>query len=702
MVQSVLAGEADVAVALTEGIVAATVNQNAIAGDDKDKQLRYCGQYVTSPLRWMIVTGAGRGLTSLGDIYSILEGGGSASTEDAPPRKIRVSISRLGSGSHLMAYLLATRQGWPTDRLEFTVDRDFRSMRRAVVEGTADIFMWEWFMTKPFVDEGELAVMGFIDTPWPCFGLAAKASWLAAPGNAAALQAVMSVVLAQAAQFLREEDASCEEICAAFGIALEDAKSWMTSVRYASDMTVPTAMLRGVLKILASVGVITLPAAGQQQQEASSEGGGDKPGSPTSPHVSIPTGFVAASIADASVCVLTGPDADTDAPPSGEVAAPAAAEGTPTKERPAAAAAAAAADSGSTEYHYQDEEAPLLTVSPSRIRAPAVASSVSAGSTPLTASATSVTSATDVFTLPTPGSAPRPAGSGAVAVAAAGGRSRSNSLASTGSSNALTAAKAAAVAAAIPDASSPVTPSRAGGPGGFSVSGRSGSAALLTSLSKHPRGEGMWHLKSGDALPLRAHPHEYEAWKGRKAAALADVLRHLEGYGGAVVLDGHPSPVPSVPFKQATALVKEERSSRQRERASTGGSGSRTADYSPVAPSSTASTSAAGNMERDVTARSSANSSSATKGVSFGGADSSASVELTLPADLSALNLSRSADEAESGRASGGAAAAAAAGYLSPSGGIAAVPPANRARRNSRLYAPGPGWDGRSWAYDFG
>jgi hypothetical protein len=41
MLQSVVAGDAEVAVALTEGIVAGVVNQ-----EDSATQLRYCGQYV--------------------------------------------------------------------------------------------------------------------------------------------------------------------------------------------------------------------------------------------------------------------------------------------------------------------------------------------------------------------------------------------------------------------------------------------------------------------------------------------------------------------------------------------------------------------------------------------------------------------------------------------------------------------------------
>lgn len=117
MVSAVADGTVDVAVALTEGIVAAV-----LASNSSPVPLRYAGSYVASPLRWMIVAacdceGAPRELEELR--VRALQGG-----------TIRVSVSRLGSGSHLMAYLLALREGWPLSSLVFTEDKNFRSMRK--------------------------------------------------------------------------------------------------------------------------------------------------------------------------------------------------------------------------------------------------------------------------------------------------------------------------------------------------------------------------------------------------------------------------------------------------------------------------------------------------------------------------------------------------------------------------------------------
>jgi sulfonate transport system substrate-binding protein len=124
MASMLRAGDADIALGLTEGVVAAVLGNapNNVA-------LRYAGGFVTSPLRWMIATGSSR--SDLPSLASVASRGG----------PIRVSVSRLGSGSHLMAYLLALREGWPIPSLEFIVHRDFRAMRKGAAAAVATRFL---------------------------------------------------------------------------------------------------------------------------------------------------------------------------------------------------------------------------------------------------------------------------------------------------------------------------------------------------------------------------------------------------------------------------------------------------------------------------------------------------------------------------------------------------------------------------------
>jgi len=146
MCQMLRNGDTDIAVILTEGIVKDIVSGNP----SKIVQV-----YVESPLIWGIHVASQSN-------YRILE--------DLENKK--VAISRLGSGSQLMAYVNAHNQGWKTDNLEFEIINTIDGAVVALTNGTADYFMWERFMTKPLVDNGTFRRVADCPTPWPCFVIA--------------------------------------------------------------------------------------------------------------------------------------------------------------------------------------------------------------------------------------------------------------------------------------------------------------------------------------------------------------------------------------------------------------------------------------------------------------------------------------------------------------------------------------------------
>lgn len=148
MCQMLRDGETDIAVILTEGIV-----KDIVAGNpSKIVQI-----YVESPLIWGIHVAANSSYETLSDL------------ENA-----KVAISRLGSGSQLMAYVNADNQGWETDTLQFEIVNTIDGAVEALTKGTADYFMWEHFMTKPLVDNGVFRRIGDCPTPWPCFVIAVR------------------------------------------------------------------------------------------------------------------------------------------------------------------------------------------------------------------------------------------------------------------------------------------------------------------------------------------------------------------------------------------------------------------------------------------------------------------------------------------------------------------------------------------------
>jgi len=148
MCQMLRDGETDIAVILTEGIVKdiAAGNPSAIVQ-----------VYVESPLIWGIHVDAKSSYKKLSDLENK-----------------KVAISRLGSGSQLMAYVNADKEGWKTDNLPFEIVNTIDGAVEALASGAADYFMWERFMTQPLVDNGTFRRIGDCPTPWPCFVIAVR------------------------------------------------------------------------------------------------------------------------------------------------------------------------------------------------------------------------------------------------------------------------------------------------------------------------------------------------------------------------------------------------------------------------------------------------------------------------------------------------------------------------------------------------
>ena len=140
--------EIDIAVILTEGIV-----KDILAGNSS----KIVQVYVESPLLWGIHVAQNSKYNSISDL-----------------EHTKVAISRMGSGSQLMAYVNAHQQGWKTDSLDFKIVNTIDGAVESLTQGQSDYFMWEHFMTKPLVDKGIFRRLGDCPTPWPCFVIAVR------------------------------------------------------------------------------------------------------------------------------------------------------------------------------------------------------------------------------------------------------------------------------------------------------------------------------------------------------------------------------------------------------------------------------------------------------------------------------------------------------------------------------------------------
>lgn len=227
MTRALREDELDVAVLLTEGIVADIVKGNPS---------KIIGQYVRTPLIWGIHTGAESKFKTEEELNGQ-----------------RFAISRNGSGSHIITYVMAQIKGWDPSKQEFIKVGNLEGARKALTALEADGFLWEKFMTKPYVDNGEFRRLGEVRTPWPCFVMAARNTVL--EKDREALEIMLGVIRKYCRQFMYRDDA-IQLVADRYGLEFQDAARWYGQTQWSSNDQMSRPVLHNVIRTLFEVGVI--------------------------------------------------------------------------------------------------------------------------------------------------------------------------------------------------------------------------------------------------------------------------------------------------------------------------------------------------------------------------------------------------------------------------------------------------------------
>lgn len=201
------AADLDVAIVLSEGVTAFRA---------RGGQVVIPAFWVQTPLIWGIHTGADSPYHALADL------------EGKP-----FAISRPGSGSQLMAFLLAQREGWsPT--VPFVEVGHLTGAVEALTQVEAAGFLWERFMTHPLVAEGKLRRLGELPTPWPAFAVAVRPDiW---EHRVEEVRRLLSDALQRAAALAVSPDAA-SLIATRYGLQPDQAAEWLTLTRWAYPWT---------------------------------------------------------------------------------------------------------------------------------------------------------------------------------------------------------------------------------------------------------------------------------------------------------------------------------------------------------------------------------------------------------------------------------------------------------------------------------
>lgn len=207
MCKALKSGELDVAVILTEGITRDIIN-----GNDS----RIIQTFIASPLIWGIHVAAGSPYKNIQD----LEG-------------TKAAISRMGSGSHLMAYVNAEHRNWDLNNLDFEIVDNLDGAIKALQQDRAQYFMWEHFTTKPLVDNKTFRLVADCPTPWPCFVIAARNESIRK--DSSRLQKMLEILNTETRNFKLQRNIDVV-LSERYGQKLEDIRKWLDLTRWSQEL----------------------------------------------------------------------------------------------------------------------------------------------------------------------------------------------------------------------------------------------------------------------------------------------------------------------------------------------------------------------------------------------------------------------------------------------------------------------------------
>lgn len=226
MTRALQNGETDVCILLTEGIVAAIRD---------GLNARIIATYTDTPLIWGIHTASDSTVHTYEDIFDK-----------------HYAISRWGSGSHLIPMVDANHKGKSVLRDQMVVTGNLDGARLSLRVKETEVFYWEKFMTKPFVDHGELRRVGEFPTPWPAWMIAATNSIVEEYPQA--LEMLLSVIRKSCLEFMNDPNAA-SMVAARYHFTRDDAAEWLSTVRWSGTGEVPDGLVERVSEALSEAGI---------------------------------------------------------------------------------------------------------------------------------------------------------------------------------------------------------------------------------------------------------------------------------------------------------------------------------------------------------------------------------------------------------------------------------------------------------------
>lgn len=193
----------DMAVLVTEGAVRDILNGGPH---------RIVSTFVESPLPWGVHVPARSELREGSDL-----------------RGVRYAISRLGSGSHIMAMLHAERLGWRPGPDDLEVVHSMEGAAERMAHDPSVIFLWETYVTSRYVDAGIMRHVDTVRGDWPGFVIVAHERFI---GEQAPAMDRALAVLRDEARVLKDDPHAVALVMRNANFKKALAKEWLKHVRW--------------------------------------------------------------------------------------------------------------------------------------------------------------------------------------------------------------------------------------------------------------------------------------------------------------------------------------------------------------------------------------------------------------------------------------------------------------------------------------
>lgn len=220
-------GETEIAILLTESFL-----KDFEAGNPS----KMIGYHVESPLTWGIHIRAGSSINELSDL-----------------KKKHFLISRMGSGSHLMALVLAKQEGWNPDDLTFEIVGNMDGAKEAMDQGNEGLFLWEKFTTAPMVENGTMKRIGEVLSPWPCFVIAVSEKALEEFGD---LIFEIRDQLYRISETLANNPDRAKILAEQYHLDQGEVEKWLEQTRWKIKASISKSELNAAMETLKELGIL--------------------------------------------------------------------------------------------------------------------------------------------------------------------------------------------------------------------------------------------------------------------------------------------------------------------------------------------------------------------------------------------------------------------------------------------------------------